>query len=158
MSILLYSALVGGIILFFRHYGAIMKRKTIALGSLHTQELTILEFKPLFSMKLFYFQPGEAQDVFHTHSFTACSLLIFGNYWERFFDPVTRLESELPRNRARIIYIPRDRFHQITRSSGCLTLMVTGPWGNTYKEYYANTHRIVVSTHGRRQIDSYSLQ
>lgn len=142
-------------VLFFRRYGVILKTKTIRLGTLHTRELTILEYKPLFSLKVFYFQPGEAQEVFHTHSFSAYSFLIFGNYWERFFDPKTREQFELPRNRSRIIHISKNRFHQITRSSGCLTIMVTGPWGNSYKEFYADKNLMTESTHGRRQINSY---
>jgi len=59
---------------------------------------------------------------------------------------------ELPRNRSTIIQIPKSRFHQITKSDGCLTLMITGPWGDTYKEYDSNTNQLIVSTHGRKQI------
>lgn len=143
--------------LLHRHGGVILKFKTIPLGSLRTLELTILEYKPLFSLKLFYFEPGEAQELFHTHSFTAYSFLIYGNYMERFFDPKTRQQYELPRNRSRIIHIAKDRFHQITRSSGCLTLMGTGPWGDTYKEYDPKTSTILVSTHGRRLVESHPL-
>ena len=93
---------------FFRYFGVVLKYKVIRLGTLYTKELTILEYKPLFSFKLFYFQSGDAQEVFHTHSFSAYSLLLYGNYWERFFDPKTRRQYELPRNRSRIIYIAKD--------------------------------------------------
>ena len=38
----------------------ILKYKVIKLGTLNTKELTILEWKPLFSAKLFYFEKGTA--------------------------------------------------------------------------------------------------
>lgn len=157
MLLLLLLGLLASVSVFFRCFGVIMRPKLIPLGSLYTQELTILEYKPLFSLKLFYFQPGTAQEVYHTHSFTAYSLLLYGNYWERFIDPHTGLQHELPRNRSRVIRIARNRFHQITKSQGCLTLMLTGPWGDTYKEYYEKEHRIVISTHGRKKVNEYVL-
>lgn len=130
----------------------ILKYKVIRLGTLNTKELTILEWKPLLSIKLFYFEKGVAQEIYHTHSFSAISFLIFGNYTEEFYDPATKGVSTLPRNRSTIIMIPKTRFHQITKSEGCLTLMVTGPWGDVYKEYQPKTGELIMSTHGRKQI------
>lgn len=130
----------------------ILKYKIIKLGTLNTKELTILEWKPLFSIKLFYFEKGTAQEIYHTHSFSAISFLIFGNYIEEFYDPSTKVVSSLPRNRSRVIMIPKTRFHQITKSESCLTLMVTGPWGDVYKEYQPNNGELIMSTHGRKQI------
>lgn len=60
-----------------------MKRKTITLGEQSVRELTILEYKKLFSIKLFNFLPSSGkQDRFHTHGFNAWSLLLYGNYIE----------------------------------------------------------------------------
>lgn len=148
----LLAALVLATFLFFRKYGLIMRFKRINLGTLHTSEITILEYKPLFSAKLFYFHPGDAQEIYHNHSFAAYSFLFYGNYFERFVDPKTGCEWELPRNRSRIIYIGKKKFHQITKSQGCMTLMVTGPWGDTYEEYNVAKREIIVSTHGRREV------
>jgi len=142
----------------------ILKYKVIKLGTLNTKELTILEWKPLVSAKLFYFEKGTAQEIYHTHSFSAISILLYGNYIEKvlsvhesyIMENLSNLPNiqslELPRNRSTIIQIPKSRFHQITKSDGCLTLMITGPWGDTYKEYDSNTNQLIVSTHGRKQI------
>lgn len=129
-----------------------LRTKEIKLGTLRVDDTTILEWKPLFSLKTFYFHPGKAQEIYHTHSFTAFSLLLYGNYQEAFYDPMTCQESSKNRNRSRIIYIPRDRFHQITNSEGCRTVMLTGPWGDCYKEYNPITKEYITSTHGRREI------
>ncbi len=127
------------------------KRKTIKLGTLSVDEITILEWKPLFSLKSFYFNKGNAQEIYHTHSFSSYSLLLYGNYMESFYD-IDKGIWEEPRNRSRIIYIPKDRFHQITKSEGCRTVMLTGPWGDTYKEYLPATKEVITSTHGRKEI------
>lgn len=134
----------------------VLKSKSILLGTLKVDELTILEWKPLFSLKTFYFNPGDAQEIFHTHSFAAYSLLLYGNYMERFYDLETKATWEEPRNRSRIIYIPRDRFHQITKCEGCRTIMLTGPWGDSYIEYkhgkIQKDDELIVSTHGRKEL------
>ena len=129
-----------------------MRPKLIKLGTLAVNEITILEWKPLFSLKTFYFNPGIAQEIFHTHSFSAYSFLIYGNYIESFCDPITDTYWTEPRNRSRLIYISKDRFHQITHSEGCRTIMLTGPWGLTYQEYKPETNEIITSTHGRKEI------
>jgi hypothetical protein len=129
-----------------------LKSKKIHLGSLQVDETTILEWKPLFSLKTFYFHEGEAQEIFHTHSFTALSLLLHGNYIESFYNEKTNQSWEEPRNRSRMILIPRDRFHQITKSNGCRTIMLTGPWGDTYREYNPESREFITSTHGRKEI------
>ena len=128
------------------------KNKTLTLGDLTVDETTLLEWKPLFSLKTFYFHKGEAQEIFHTHAFTSYSFLISGNYMESFFDPETKKVWEEPRNRSRLILIPKDRFHQITKSEGCRTVMMTGPWGDTYKEYKPDLNQIITSTHGRKEV------
>lgn len=133
-----------------------IKGKTITLGTLSVDEMTILEWKPLFSLKTFYFHKGEAQEIFHTHSFSAISFLLYGNYIERFWN--NGYVSQAPRNRSRFIWIPKDRFHQITQSVGCRTIMLTGPWGDTYREYDPNTGEIITNTHGRKEISRVLLQ
>lgn len=129
-----------------------LKSKTLTLGSLSVTETTILEWKPLFSLKTFYFYPGEIQEIYHTHSFSAFSFLLYGNYQEAFYDPATKQCWSESRDRSRLIFIPHDRFHQITHSNGCRTVMLTGPWGDTYQEYDPTTHEFITSTHGRREV------
>jgi|SRR5579872_1066139 len=109
------------------------KRKSINLGDQNVTELTILEWKKLFSIKLFHFhQTSGGQDRFHTHSFGAFSLLLKGNYVEEII--IDQKIVKLNRNRSRLIYIPRDEYHRITKSDGCRTLLITGPWKSYWKE------------------------
>lgn len=134
----------------------IIGSKRIHLGTLPVDEITIFEWKPLCSIKTFYFNKGDAQEIFHTHSFSAISILLHGNYVESFYDANTKMVRDENRNRSRIIHISRDKFHQITKSEGCRTIMITGPWGNTYKEYNPTTNEIIISTHGRKEVQRYN--
>lgn len=110
-----------------------MKRKNIHLGDQLVTELTVLEWKPLFSIKLFHFHPSSGvQDRFHTHAFKAVSFLLSGNYMEEIIRDGKIIK--LPRNRKRVLYIPKDEFHRIGHSGGCKTLLITGPWGDTFRE------------------------
>lgn len=109
------------------------KKKQINNGQQNVTELTILEWKKLFSIKLFHFHKSTGcQDRFHTHSFNSISFLIKGNYVEE----ILRGDTVVPynRNRSRFIYIPSNEYHRITRSDGCRTLLITGPWEPEWKE------------------------
>ena len=109
------------------------KRKDITLGDQSVSELTILEWKRFFSVKLFHFHKTEGkQDRFHTHAFNAWSILLHGDYTEELIDGDI-IYPEL-RSRKRILFIPKNQFHRITKSSGCRTLLITGPWGDSFKE------------------------
>lgn len=111
-----------------------MKRKTINLGEQSVTELTILEWKKLFSIKFFNFHKTDGkQDRFHTHAFGAVSILISGDYIEEVIDKHKNV-TPLKRSRKRCLYIPANQYHRITRSSGCRTLLITGPWGSEFKE------------------------
>lgn len=110
------------------------KRKSINLGDQNVTELTILEWKRFFSIKLFHFHPTDGkQDRFHTHAFNAVSILLSGDYVE---EVVIDGHFVLPqkRSRKRFLYIPANQYHRITKSDGCRTLLITGPWGNEFKE------------------------
>lgn len=108
------------------------KRKTIGLGDQNVTELTILEYKKLFSIKLFKFHKTNGkQDRFHTHAFNAYSFLLKGNYIEEVLEG--NVIKKLPRNRSRLLFIPKDSFHRITKGTDCTTLLITGPWGKAFK-------------------------
>lgn len=141
-----------------RYRVVVLGYKPISLGTLTTWELTIAEFKPLFSLKIFYFHPGVAQEIYHNHSFSAYSFRIFGNYYEKFIDPASGKEWELSRSRSRIIYIAPNKFHQITKSDGCMTVMLTGPWGDSYQEYQPQTKELITSTHGRKEVHRHTKE
>lgn len=109
------------------------KRKDIALGEQSVSELTILEWKRFFSIKLFHFHKTEgSQDRFHTHAFNALSILLHGDYTEEIIEDTSIVQ--LMRSRTRFLFIPKDQFHRITRSTGCRTLLITGPWGSEFRE------------------------
>lgn len=109
------------------------KRKKIDLGDQSVTELTILEWKRFFSIKLFNFHPTDGkQDRFHTHAFNAVSILLSGDYMEEIIDHGQIVP--LKRSRKRFLFIPKDNYHRITKSEGCWTLLITGPWGKEFKE------------------------
>jgi hypothetical protein len=110
------------------------KRKQIDLGEQSVTELTILEWKRFFSIKLFNFHPTTGkQDRFHTHAFRALSILLSGDYVEEIIDKSGNV-VELKRSRSRLLFIPKDSYHRVTRSTGCRTLLITGEWGDEFKE------------------------
>jgi hypothetical protein len=109
------------------------KKKDIVLGEQKVSELTILEWKKLFSIKLFNFHKTDGdQDRFHTHAFNAVSVLLKGNYIEEIIED--RKIVQLNRSRKRFLFIPANQYHRITKSEGCRTLLITGPWGGEFKE------------------------
>lgn len=110
-----------------------LKKKMINNGEQDVTEITLLEWKKLFSIKLFHFHKSSGcQDRFHTHSFNSISILLKGNYIEEIIRGGQVLKFD--RNRSRVIYIPADEYHRITRSDGCRTLLITGPWQPEWKE------------------------
>lgn len=120
-----------------------LKFKTILLGVQKVSELTILEYKKVFSIKLFYFHKSKGiQDRFHTHAFKAYSILFFGNYIEELY--INNHIIQLNRNRKRFLFIPKNVYHRITKSNGCLTLLITGKWGDTFKELFLDENNNVI--------------
>lgn len=116
-----------------------LKKKMIQLGDQAVTEFTILEWKKLFSIKLFHFHKTcGSQDRFHTHAFNAVSFRIHGNYVEEIVKDGQVIKFD--RNRSRFIYIPKDEYHRITRSDGCRTILITGPWGPEFKELRSLGH------------------
>lgn len=109
------------------------RRKSINLGDQNVTELTVLEWKRFFSIKLFHFHPTDGkQDRFHTHAFNAVSILLSGDYVEEVIE--WRQIVSLKRSRKRFLFIPADQYHRITKSNGCRTLLITGPWGKEFRE------------------------
>lgn len=54
----------------------IWKRKTINLGEQSVTELTILEWKRFFSIKLFNFHKTDGRRIYKTHGFPSNAMLI----------------------------------------------------------------------------------
>lgn len=126
------------------------KSKKIDLGDQSVSELTILEWKKLFSIKLFNFHPTDGkQDRFHTHAFNAFSFLLHGDYTEEVVED--GIIKELPRSRNRLLYIPKNQYHRITKSNGCRTLLITGPWGQAFKELVNIDNRWIETVNGDKR-------
>lgn len=118
-------------------YFSILSYNRFEFGEQVVSQFIIFECKYLFSIIFFYFHKSNGcQDRFHTHAFNAISIRIFGDYIEEFLlDEVTCKIDSAKRSRSRFLYIPRDSYHRITRSNGCLTLLLSGKWNKTWKEY-----------------------
>ena len=110
----------------------ILKKNVFEFGEQKVSQFILFESKKLFSIIFFYFHrcPNKVQDRFHTHAFNALSILLWGDYEEEFL-----YEESKMRSRSIFLYIPRNSFHRITRSSGCCTLLLSGPWKPTWVEY-----------------------
>ena len=131
-----------------------MKKKRIDLGEQSVTELTILEYKKWFSIKLFNFHKSEGvQDRFHTHAFNAYSFLLKGDYTEEVLEGDKIVKCA--RSRSKALFIPKNSYHRITRSKGCVTILITGPWGETFKELrntVGNTYQEVVCGSQRKDL------
>lgn len=111
----------------------IMSFKKIIFGDLIANQFVLFEHKKLFGLLFFYFKGG-SQDRFHTHAFNALSIKLFGNYMEGILDEKTKQITYESRNSV-FKYFPRDRYHSINHSDGCLTFLIQGPWKKYWKEY-----------------------
>lgn len=136
--------------MFKNKYLSFLKYNLFEFGEQKVSQFVVFECKYLFSIIFFYFHKSNSfQDRFHTHAFNAISILLFGNYVEELL-----LEKEnfkiikKPRNRNIFLYIPKDSFHRITKSNGCLTLLLSGPWKKEWKEYINS--KIIYYSWGRK--------
>lgn len=108
-------------------------------GDQKVSQFIIFEHKRLFSIIFFYFhKSNKSQDRFHTHAFNAISFKLFGKYTEYILTD-EKIGKYYTKDRIKIIqYFPRNSFHKIGNSTGCATLLFSGPWKKTWKEYYNN--------------------
>lgn len=113
-----------------------LKYNVFNFGKQKVSQFVIFECKYLFSIIIFYFHKSEGeQDRFHTHAFNAISFKIFGSYTEYILeDEGTGEFSKRKRDRF-IVFFPRDSYHKIGNSTGCATLLLSGPWKKEWKEY-----------------------
>lgn len=110
----------------------IFTRKDIVFGNLIAKQFILFEHKKLFGILFFYFK-GEEQDRFHTHAFNAISIKLFGSYTEGILNEDMSI-SYVKRDKV-FKYFPRNSYHSINRSNGCCTMLIQGPWRDTWKEY-----------------------
>ena len=114
---------------------SLFKYNKFTFGNQVVSQFVVFEHKRLFSIIFFYFHKSEeSQDRFHTHAFNAWSFNLFGQYSEYILDEKTKW-VEIKRRRNVIEYFPRESFHKIGNSNGCMTLLLSGPWKDGWKEY-----------------------
>jgi len=120
--------------------------KPIIFGDLVAKQFVLFEHKKLFGIIFFYFKGGK-QDRFHTHAFNALSIKLWGTYTEgilvydknwlepRFGGIVPVIDEIKYVKRDKIFkYFPRNCYHSINDSKGCMTILFQGPWNETWKE------------------------
>jgi hypothetical protein len=123
--------------------------KSIIFGDLVAKQFVLFEHKKLFGILIFHFR-GHRQDRFHTHAFNALSIKLWGTYTEGILDPKTGQAEYVQRDKI-FKHFPRDSYHSINNSEGCCTVLLQGPWKNTWKEFKDGTettltwHRIEVA-------------
>lgn len=116
-------------------YLSFLRYNKFVFGEQVVSQFVLFECKYLFSLIFFYFHKSSScQDRFHTHAFKSLSIRIFGDYVEEILIDKNVVEK-LNRSRKRFLYIPKDYFHRITRSNGCLTLLLSGSWDKEWQEY-----------------------
>jgi hypothetical protein len=113
-------------------------------GDRSIHQFVLIEIKPLFSIVLFWFHKSDkVQDRFHTHAFNAVSFKLFGSYDEHVLESEDPVKVRIEERTSVIKYFPRDSYHAIGKSkNGCLTLLVSGPWKRTWKEWIDGETRV----------------
>jgi hypothetical protein len=127
-----------------------LRRKTISLGDFRAEQFTLFEHKRLFSVIFYWFHGDGWQGRFHTHAFRALSLRLWGTYRERVMAPNGSV-VERERGDRRLLYFPREHAHELGISRGCLTMLVAGPWRETWREHRGG--RWTTLGWGRRRLD-----
>lgn len=105
-------------------------------GEQKVTQFVLFECKYLFSIIFFYFhKTNQCQDRFHTHAFNAFSIKLFGQYTEYILDDETTGAYHTEIRNQIFKYFPRDSYHKIGNSTGCMTVLFSGKWNPTWKEY-----------------------
>ena len=115
---------------------SILRYNRFCFGNQIVSQFVIFECKWLFSIILFYFHKSDStQDRFHTHAFNAISFKIFGEYTEYILLDEKTEKFKIERRKTFFKFFPRDSYHMIGNSNGCLTLLFSGRWKSSWKEY-----------------------
>jgi hypothetical protein len=139
-----------------------MKSKTISFlrynkftfGDQTVSQFVIFECKWLFSVIVFYFHKcGSSQDRFHTHAFNALSIKLFGKYDEYILDNEETGEFHIEERTQILKWFPRDSYHKIGGSTGCCTILFSGRWEKSWKEYHDG--KVLHYSWGRENLESH---
>jgi hypothetical protein len=126
-----------------------LKYNKFTFGEQVVSQFVVFEIKWLCSIIIFYFhKSASSQDRFHTHAFNAISVKLFGEYDEHILDDESNGKFHIERRTQVVKYFPRDSYHRIANSNGCLTMLFSGRWKKEWKEYIDGN--IVHYTWGRQ--------
>ena len=131
-------------------YISFLRLNRFEFGEQKVTQFVVFECKWLGSIIFFYFhKSNKPQDRFHTHAFNALSFKLFGGYDEHILDDEMTGKFHVERRTQFIKYFPRNSYHRIANSNGCLTLLFSGPWKKHWKEYINGT--VVHYSWGRKK-------
>lgn len=115
---------------------SLLKFNKFTFGEQVVSQFIIFEWKYIGSILFFYFhKSNKAQDRFHTHAFNALSIKFFGKYEEHILVDEKTGKYEIHERKSIFKYFPRNSFHRIAKSNGCMTMLISGRWKKTWKEY-----------------------
>lgn len=118
-------------------------------GGRPIDQYVIFECKYLFSIIIFNFiESDKVQDRFHTHAFNSVSFKLKGYYEEHILDENGETLI-VPRHNV-VKFFERDIYHAIGKSNDCWTLLLAGPWKQTWKEFFPNLRKIETLSWSRK--------
>jgi len=119
---------------------SLLRFNKFKFGKQEVTQFVLFQYKYLFSIIFFYFHKADgAQDRYHTHAFNALSIKFFGTYDEFVLKSIPKpgYPAAIYVNKRDTIfkYFPKDSFHCIANSTGCLTMLLSGPWDKNWIEW-----------------------
>jgi hypothetical protein len=119
---------------------SILQYNKFTFGEQIVSQFVLFEWKRLGSIIFFYFHKSNgAQDRFHTHAFNALSFKIFGQYDEHVLLSEDTGKYRVDKRTQFFKYFPRNSYHRIANSTGCLTILFSGRWHKNWREYINGT-------------------
>lgn len=129
------------------------KKSDVVLGEGSVTQYIVWENKKLCSL-IFYKWNTIKQNRAHTHAFPALAFLLRGWYWENvWFDGLKMMNLVntplWPR------WLPRNYCHAVGNARpGTITMVIAGPWQETWEEYFPDTDTWVTYTWGRKVLST----
>jgi hypothetical protein len=127
-----------------------LRYNKFTFGDQVVSQFVVFECKYIFSLIIFYFHKSDSsQDRFHTHAFNALSVKLFGEYTEYLLMDEKTGEFTTKRRTNIFQFFPRDSYHKIGNSNGCMTILFSGRWKRYWKEYISG--KIIEYNWGRKE-------
>lgn len=108
----------------------------------------LIEWKKFFSIGLLHFKEG-SREAYHMHSFNAISWFIIGSVKEEHFDGTIKCFKPSIKPK----YTSRECFHKVFAYTDTWCFTIRGPWVDHWLEYREKEKRMVLLTHGRKEVN-----